>query len=282
MNWEGRALQFINETSRRNGDVSSFLSGAIAYLGKLSGAFTAFQIRIEDAHTARVTDATPDYLNGIILDPSTIQNLIQVHDHKVIYWKNVAAQQNIFEDVLMAIPSAAFIPVAANGVTCLFVLGWTDNQSFDPAFSSLMEVVQVRLQEIIDQTSKLSLLQADRERFYCILESMPQAVVFIDNNNYLGWTNKKGSEFLHIDSSGQHELSTISTAMNRLRESLINKDEVNKQASEIFSDTKGDNWKWQMMAAPEVSYSVSCRPIAAANAKGMVWVFHEMSTHPPA
>ena len=98
MSWESRALQFVTYTSWQNGDVKAFLTSAIAYLGKLSGAFTAFQIRIEDAYTARVTDATPDYLNDIILDPLPVEQLIQANNENVIFWKDVSTQQNIFEE----------------------------------------------------------------------------------------------------------------------------------------------------------------------------------------
>ncbi|RYD56210.1 MAG: hypothetical protein EOP56_12825 [Sphingobacteriales bacterium] len=277
MNWDSKALQFIKHTSQRSNDIRGFLGQAIAYLGTLSGAFTAFQICIEDAYTARVADATPDYLNDIILSPEPIKQLMSDNNNDVIYWKDVAAQQNIFEDVLMAVPSAVFIPIDVQNTTCLIALGWTDNQSFDATFRSYIETVQVRLREIIDQTSFLTTLYTDRDRFSAIIASMPQAVVFIDNDNYTGWTNNKGAALLGIQ-PGQQELNVISVAMNQLRASLSNKDEVNAKAMEVISSPTGiDNWIWQVSEPATSTYHVSYRAIKGTGVNGVSWIFHQVA-----
>lgn len=277
MNWEARALRFINHTSHRNTDIRHFLSSAISYLRELTGAFIAFQIRLEDAYTARVTDANPEYLEDIILSPAPVEDFIRSNNHNIVYWKDIAAENNIFEEVLMAVPSAMFIPVKVGKATSLIVLAWTDTQSFDISFQEFADVVQVRLTEIVDQANNFSSLQADRDRFYTILQAMPQAVVFIDNDNYVGWTNTRGATLLRVTKDGEQELNIISVAMNGLRETLTNKEEVNQRAAEIFSKPEGIvNWRWEVTEPHIKSYHVSCSPIVSAATKGMLWVFNEI------
>lgn len=88
-NWEKKALNFINQTSRwdKEKDISSFLSFSISLVKELTNADIALQIELEDNETAKVKNASPNYLNDLVMNPEPIRKAIYTQGFKTIYWK---------------------------------------------------------------------------------------------------------------------------------------------------------------------------------------------------
>jgi hypothetical protein len=270
--WERKALTFISQTSDwdRNGSVTSFLSFSIALLRELTGAFLSLELDMEDQYTVRVKEATPEYLNDLVFNPAPITQLLEQHAYKVIAWPQIP-ERNAFEDLLSALSSAVVLPVKSGEVNALILLGWSEPQQFDAAFRESVEIIRSRLKEILWQVNIQQSYQSTIQRFSGILETVPQAIVFIGNDGKSGWVNTKGQVLLQLEKEGELPLYILSGAMAKLISSAANKDAINREAVKLFTSSDGSltDMLWEL---PEQRLLVSCLPVEG---KGKLWLFRE-------
>lgn len=270
--WERKALTFIGQTSDwdRNGTVTSFLSFSIALLRELSGAYLSLRLDFEDQHTAKIKEATPDYLNDLVFTPAPIKQLLEQHHYKVISWSQIP-EKNAFEDLLSALSSAVILPVRSGEVNAVILLGWSEPQRFDASFKDCIEIIRSRLKEILWQVHIQQHYHGHLNRMSSILETVPQAMVFIGNDGKSGWVNEKGHTLLQLEKEGEQPLHVLSAAMAGLISKASNKDDISREAVKLFSAMDGSlrDMKWEL---PGKDMLVSCLPV---NGSGRLWLFRE-------
>lgn len=270
--WERKALTFISQTSDwdRNGSVTSFLSFSIALLRELTGAFLSLELDLEDQYTAKVKEATPDYLNDLVFNPAPIIQLLEQQSYNVIAWSGIP-ERNAFEDLLSALSSAVVLPVKSGDVNALILLGWSEPQHFDASFRECIEIIRSRLKEILWQVNIQQSYHSTVQRYAGMLETVPEAMIFIGNDGKSGWVNSKGKTLLHLENEGEQPLHLLSAAMGKLISSAANKDDINREALKLFTTADG-SLKGMIWELPEQPLLVSCLPVQA---EGKLWLFRD-------
>ena len=184
-NWERKALNFINQTSRWDKDkhIASFLAFRISLVKSLTTADIALQLEFEDEETTKVKCASPVHLNGIVLNPDPIKKLLYAQGFKIIYWSKIPPpKENALSGILQALSSAVIIPVNTTPNNSLMILGWSAPQTFTPEFQECIETISLRLKEILLQSEQQLYFQRIAARFSAILHTIPHAMVFINND----------------------------------------------------------------------------------------------------
>lgn len=268
--WERKTLTFISQTNNwnRDGQISSFLSFSIALLSGLTGAYMALELDFEDEVTARIKEATPAYLNDIIFNPAPVLELLSAHEQHTIFWSDIPPRHglnNLFE----AMSSAVIMPVNGGPANAVIILGWSEPQQFDASFKECLELIRERLKEIIWQSHLQEKYTLTTARYTTILDTLPEALVFISNEGQAGWVNASGARLLQLDKAGEHAPIVISGAMSRLIGSAANRETIQQEAMQLFTSlvTAANNMHWELENGAR---NVSCLP---ADGKGRLWIF---------
>ena len=150
-NWDNSTINFILQTGKwiKEKEQGDFLPESISLIRKLTGAYTTLQIIFEDEHTARIKNAMPLFLDDFILDPAPVKKFLKANNFEPVYWKNIAEQNSLFTDILLALSSAVLIPVVSDDDYRLIIIGWSEPQSFNNTFQNFISVIKIRLEELL-------------------------------------------------------------------------------------------------------------------------------------
>ncbi|RBL91634.1 hypothetical protein [Chitinophaga flava] len=278
--WENKALNFINQTSRwdKEKHISSFLAFSISLVKNLLEADIALQLEFEDENTAKVKNASPHFLNEIVISPDPVRKLLHRHAFKTIYWTEVAAiPDHPLHELLRDLSSAVIIPINTEPHNSLLILGWTTQQVFETAFQDCIETIRLRLKEILTHTQQQLYFQGIAMRFAAILHCLPHAVIFINNDGFSGWVNQKAADILELSGPGEQLPAILSDAMTQLRNRAVNTDDIYNTAIELFASPENaiSNWEWKLEGADPRTYRVSCLPVTSQRINGRLWIFEE-------
>lgn len=280
ISWERKALNFINQTSRwdKEKHISSFLAFSISLVKNLVEADIALQLEFEDENTARVKNASPNFLNDIIVSPEPVRKLLYRNAFKSIYWQEIPEPpENVIPELLRALSSSIIIPINTEPHNSLIVLGWSEPQQFGPGFQECIETIRLRLKEILMQTQQQLYFQGVAMRFAAILHSIPHAVIFINNDGFSGWVNQQAADILQLSGPGEQLPAILSDAMTQLRNRAVNTDDIYNTAIQLFSSPENTitDWEWKLEAPEQKTYRVSCLPVISQQVNGRLWIFEE-------
>ncbi|RFM26359.1 hypothetical protein [Deminuibacter soli] len=277
--WQNKLLYFYSETGRwdKEKDMTGFTAFSISLLKELTGAYMALQVVLEDAFTARISDAIPEYLNELVLHPAPISQFLEANHYDNVYWQQIPYNDDTFTEILTALSSAVMIPVTGESSTSIIVLGWSEVQVCDEHFRNFIDSAGARVRNVLQQSWKQQQLQQSVSRFTAILQQMPQAVIFIDETTYTGWVNSQAAALLQLSSTGEQPPNILGEAMAKLRNSAINREDINRQASQLFtlSNQTITNWLWTFgNNSSTQQYSVFTQPVSLPDVNGRLWVFN--------
>ncbi|PSL46204.1 hypothetical protein CLV51_103180 [Chitinophaga niastensis] len=278
--WERKALNFINQTSRWDKDkhISSFLAFSISLVKNLTEADIALQLEFEDENTAKVKNASPVYLDDIVMNPEPIKNILYTQGFQTICWREMPPpSENVFKELLQAFSSAIIIPVDTTPNNSIIILGWSKPQTFESDFLECIETVRLRLKEILLQSQQLLYFQRVAVRFAAILHSIPHALVFINNDGFSGWVNQEAATLLNLSGPGEQLPAVLSDAMTQLRNKAINTEEIYTEAMHLFSSPENaiSNWIWKLETPISKTVKVSCIPVTTQQVSGRLWIFEQ-------
>lgn len=278
-NWDNKLIHFIRETGRwdKEKDMFAFTAFSISLLKELTGAYLALQVVLEDDYTAKIKHALPDYFNELVLNPDPIRSFLEDHHYNIVYWEQMPYYNNVFEEVLTALSSAVIIPVEEPGSTSVILLGWSETQVCHTAFKEFVETAAVRLKSILWQTHTQRQLQHNITRFTAILQQMPQAVIYIDDDSYTGWVNQQAAALLELPEPGDQPPNILAAAMAQLRGKASNKEEITTEAGKLFTIPGHtiQHWIWQFDGERPRRYRVFTEPVNQPGLNGRLWVFDE-------
>lgn len=281
LNWEKIAVHFINKTSHwdnesNDGDLLSF---SVSLLRELTGAYTSLEIAFEDKVTAKVKNATPSFMDELVLNPVAVHQLLAAQSYQSFCWSEIPQQNNVLQDLLMALSSAAIIPIQYHQHTSIILLGWSEPQAFGAFFSETARLIKARLENSMLQYSRQTVLLKSNAYLSGILEAMPQAVVFIDDNGHTGWLNHQAARLLQLPVSGELPPHELAGAMAQWRNKAVNAVEIHQQAAAFFAKPGSNirDWLWQFEEAESTTYNVSCTSVHTGLFTGKLWVFDNVS-----
>lgn len=281
LNWKKIADTFIHYVNDRGEETSAgrLLPYSINLLRHATGAYTSLLVVLEDQVTARVKNATPAFLDEIVLNPDPLEDLLGEYHNKPFAWSDIPVKNNPLQELLMALSSAAIIPLKTNDRLSVLVLGWSEPQTFDASFTEGTTLIKSTLERALVQSSRTDALELSNAYFTAILETLPQAVIFIDDNGYSGWLNKQAARLLKLPMSGEMSPGAFADALATWRNSAENIEDINRRAAQLFASPGNGikDWVWQFGGENPVHYSVSCMPVNHEQFTGKLWVFHKMT-----
>lgn len=276
--WENKALEFINQTSRwdKEKHISSFLAFSISLVKNLLQADVVLQLEFENEHTAKVKNASPNFLAGAVVNPDPVRQLLYRNAFKTIYWPTIPAD-NPLKEQLRDLLCAVVMPVNIEPHNSMLVLAWSDPQEFEQGFQDCIETIRLRLKEILSQTQERLYFQGVAIRFAAILHSLPHAVVFINSDGYAGWVNQKAADILELAGPGEQLPAILSDAMTHLRNKAVNTEDLYNTSIQLFASPENaiTGWEWKLEGTAPKTYRVSCLPVASQRINGRLWIFEE-------
>ncbi|NJL23391.1 MAG: PAS domain-containing protein [Leptolyngbyaceae cyanobacterium SM1_3_5] len=125
-----------------------------------------------------------------------------------------------------------------------------------------------------DVTLRLEKLQA---RLIATLETIPQGIVFLDEDGEQGWINQTAATQLNLP-QGAIEPAAIAQAMTALRMRADNREEIAAQAAQFFSQPQVEirDWQW-CFSQPTQILSLSGTPIHLRQVPGRLWVLDDIT-----
>ncbi|MRX46934.1 response regulator [Pedobacter puniceum] len=271
IDWTFEAVNFLAGLYpiKKKKDFRVILDESTNLLKKYAHAKAVSFIRIEDEITARIEYSTSENLINNLTDVKTVVKLIK--KNKIVLDVENLVQKQTSEVVV-------FIPLKETDFIGGVLLLVDERFKRDKAFKIFLNYALTGLKETAFIIQKYLLIEELSTRFNTILETIPQGIVFVDDVGKNGWVNSMASEILGI-SKEKNSPIVISEAMQKLKNTAINKDEINKEGLLLFSSPgqKKDDWKW-IFGDPITSVlSVSCVPAISENIKGRMWVFTDFT-----
>jgi signal transduction histidine kinase/PAS domain-containing protein len=125
-----------------------------------------------------------------------------------------------------------------------------------------------------DMARQAETLQA---RLVAMLQTLPQGIVFVDENGAQGWVNATAAAHLQL-SEGLTSPQVIAQAMTALRQRAENYADLTVQAIQYFSNPAVEirDWQWRFTHPPQV-LSLSSTPVQQHDAPGRLWVIDDIT-----
>jgi len=127
---------------------------------------------------------------------------------------------------------------------------------------------------------RLTLAEAElHQRFDAILATVPEAVVFIEDDGHRAWINDAGAHLLKLPPDWKSALQ-VSTAMRALRSRAVNAAELDARGREMFGQQPSqriDDWLWEFEGPPARVLSVCCVPVHTTVLHARLWVFSDVT-----
>lgn len=271
IDWTNEAVNFLTGLYpiKKKKDFRVILDKSTNLLKKHAHAKAASFVRIEDEITARIEYSTSAHFINNLIDVQLVLKL--VGRNKIVFDVDQLIEKQPSEVVV-------FIPLKEAGFTGGFLLLVDESFKEDDAYKKFLNYALTGLKETAFIIQKYLLIEEFNTRFNTILETIPQGIVFVDDVGKNGWVNSMASEILGIPKEKNSPM-VIAEAMQKLRNTAVNKDEINKEGLRLFSlsGQKKDDWKW-IFGNPVTSVlSVSCVPAVSENIKGRMWVFTDFT-----
>lgn len=277
--WDSRLVQFMTLSGdNRNGDMQSRLSHDIDLLGKIASSDMILRIEFEDDITAKVKDASPSFLNDIVLNPEAIQEFLAEYNQDIIFLPSLFEAQAAFNNIFIALSTAVIVRLQGVLINNIVVIGWSESFGKDDDMLHFMQSAKIRLEETSTNAVLLARTSSERNNFLAVLQGLPQAIVFIDQEGFFGWINKNAAVLLSLPMHGAQPPHMISQAMAKWRNTASNKDAIAQKAAAFFTSPSQPvkNWIW-LFESGQKKYNVSCSSVNNEQLKGILWTFDDIS-----
>lgn len=251
-------------------DGASIAPETLEILRRETGADGALVLRqVNSLHAEILWSDPPDLPLREAANPSIFREAI---------WRNEPLLREDYPNSRQAHPilcawgaqSVAVLPIsAARTFEGAVVLLWRQPITFHSRLIGFLRSANTFLRAIVPPGEAMRALETERERVAAILETIPQAVAFLDHSGEHGWLNRGAAALLKLD-AGLADPHRIEVRIERLRaESDISTQE---------SDSDAQSWIW-VTRQPELRVlSVTARETNVRQVSGRLWVFSDITT----
>jgi diguanylate cyclase (GGDEF)-like protein len=255
------------------------MAQAVDVLKQMSGADAVIVYKQVDAVTAEALMCIP---KDVLPDPLTTPEVFAeaLEQNRCVYHSHYG-QTSQPDPVLTAqgAQSVMILPLHhLHDLRAAIVLVWNQPTTFSPHLKQFVESLLDGLGTLLqmqDTTYRLDRLQT---RFSAMLETLPQGIVFVDENGEPGWVNQIAADQLHL-SQGTVEPTAIATAMAALRMQASNQSEIAAQAAQLFgqAEAKIRDWEWDFDTPAAKVLSLSSTPTHSHTVTGRLWVIDDIT-----
>jgi PAS domain S-box-containing protein len=239
----------------------------------------AFLLEMTDELTAVCRFATPpDPMIESISEPALVEEALA--SGQCVTYREFRASD--FPNHTLAgwgARSVAILPVAAGagGRGAALVLAWRHAQDLPDDFRDAVAPVWLLLRALYPREKTERDLAEARERLSAILETIPQAVLFVDDDGERGWVNGPAAELFGLP-AGLTSPLRISKAMRDFRATASNAAALQQKAAVLLRDARAEirDWKWEFNS-PRLVLDVSSRMTRVHGVVGRIWVLADIT-----
>lgn len=279
INWAKRALNFIGQERPDEAyeKWNVIMKKNMVRLKSLAEADRVLIIRREDEVTARVIFPEDTARSTEYVEPAVIR--ITEDKHAPLYFNEPSEQldKNLFS-IIKSGEAVVLLPINEFDIQGCMVLIWDRDFDFNSDFREFTEVCLSRMTETVRLARTYYSLEELKVRFNSILQTVPQSIAFIDDSGQNSWINDHAAKLFSLP-GGNVSPFLLAPAMQQLRTSAVNKDEIFKRGQELFQskDKKIANWHWIYSTPETLILNVSCTPTISKHTSGMLWVFENIT-----
>jgi signal transduction histidine kinase/DNA-binding response OmpR family regulator len=278
INWALLALRFITQMGivDKFETWESIMLRSMGNLKSFSFASRVVLVKVEDAVTARLIDFDKPDLNTGYIDPSLFRSFESI-TKPLLFEKPMQTDAELIK--LLDNPNCfALLPVKHVSGEGLIVLSWDDCFEFTDEFSEFLSSCLAKINETAGLSNTHYALEELKTRFTAILQTMSQAIVFIDDSGKSSWVNDKAAKLFHLE-NGSNAPAKLSAAMQELRNTADNREEIFRVGMELFKskDKAISDWKWIFRKQELLVLNVCCTPTISKHATGMLWTFDDIT-----
>lgn len=278
INWALRALRFITQMGvvDKFEPWESIILRSMNNLRGFSFASKAVLIKVEDSITTRLIDLDKPDLNTNYIEASLFQSFESI-TKPLLLEKPFQVEAKLIN--LLGNPSCfALLPVRHVSGEGLIVLSWDDCFEFSEEFSEFLISCLAKINETAGLSNTHYALEELKARFNAILQTVSQAIVFIDDSGKSSWVNDKAATLFQLE-NGSNAPAKLSAAMQELRNTADNSAEIFRIGVELFkSKNKAiSDWKWIFRKPELLVLNVCCTPTISEHATGMLWTFDDIT-----
>jgi signal transduction histidine kinase/CheY-like chemotaxis protein len=279
INWAKQALSFIARMGGGDNyeEWGTIMERAMLHLQTLAGCSQILLIKNEDALTARIIKPGPDNGDVAYADPAVLSTFKL--NGQCQYFR--LPGENLPAGLLSLLSSPvclAALPINQLDINGFILLCWDSVFDFIDEFKEFLDTCLNKINENVKLARTYYSLEELKVRFNAILQTVPEAIVFIDDTGNNSWLNGQAAKLFKLD--GGHVIpAKLSEAMQQLRSKAFNRDEIFKRGMQLFQseDKKVSDWQW-IFTEPEIFVlNVCCTPTVSKFVSGMLWTFADIT-----
>jgi signal transduction histidine kinase/DNA-binding response OmpR family regulator len=269
--WTYEAVNFLTGLYpiKKEKDFNAIYQKSTNLIKKHAQAKAAAFVMMEDKITVKTYFNTSEYFLKGFQNAELV--LSHLENNQIVFDTDNSFPKEKGEEVV-------FIPLNELGFVGAVILLVNEECKHDELFIKFLDYALIGLKETAFIIQNHFLIEELSTRFNAILETIPQGIVFVDDVGKNGWVNSQASAILNIPKEKNKPIA-IAEAMQKLRDTAANKEEIIKEGIRLFSvpGQKINHWKW-IFGNPITSVlSVSCVPTISENIKGRLWVFTDVT-----
>ncbi|MBD2089840.1 GAF domain-containing protein [Microcoleus sp. FACHB-1515] len=254
------------------------IAQALVALRETTDADAAIALRQLDSVTAETLLSLPEtVLPSRLTTPALFAEAIE--QNACLFHPNYPAIPNPASTLLaQGVKSLVVIPLRqSEQVQGAILLLWYRPVRFSQRLQQYVNSLRSSLSNLLrfqDVTLCLEKLQA---RLIATLETIPQGIVFLDENGEQGWINQTAAMQLNLP-QGAIAPAAFAQAMTALRMRADNQEEIAAQAAQFFSQPQVEirDWQW-CFSQPTQVLSLSSTPIHLRQVPGRLWVLDDIT-----
>lgn len=170
------------------------------------------------------------------------------------------------------------LPILTSEIQSAFVL-LIPKEKLTDELITFLENSNIALTQRFKANHLTEAVAKKNHQFNIIMETIPEVVIYFEEDGNFVWLNTLAREMLKINIQNPKP-ETVSLAMQSLRNSANNKDEIIERGHQIFESTNREahNWYWLYGNPINLVYKVSVLKTHYRNSQGQLWVFSDITS----
>ena len=275
-------LQLAEEQA--DGTPERVLNHTLSLLRTLVDADAAIALRQVDEVTAEAVVCLPQ---TVLADKFTSPQLFAeaVALNRCLYYQDYPHQPGAIRSLITAgTQSLAVLPLqptiiqGSDGLCGGILMIWSRNVTLSPDLKRCLESLRGELRMLLQFQNTTLRLERTTIRLGAILETIPQGVIFVDDEGEQSWVNLSAAQHLDLQ-PGEVQPLEIAIAMNKLRSKADNQEDLCVQAAKLFQEPGMEirNWQWVFTKPERKVLSISITPTQIHNVPGRLWVIDDIT-----
>ncbi|MCT7987570.1 putative bifunctional diguanylate cyclase/phosphodiesterase [Laspinema olomoucense] len=275
-------LQLADEQA--TGTPEMVLSHTLSLLMTLVDADAAIALRQVDEVTAEaVVCLPPTVLADRLTSPQLFAEAIALN--RCLYYQNYPHQPGAIRSLIAAgtktlavLPLQPRVTEGAEGLCGGILIIWSRNVTLTPDLKRCLESLRGELRMLLQFQDTTWRLERTTIRLGAILETIPQGVIFVDDQGEQSWLNPSAAQHLDLQ-PGEVKPLEIALAMAKLRANADNQEALCAQAAQLFQEPAMEirNWQWVFTQPERKVLSISITATRIRNVPGRLWVIDDIT-----